>query len=166
MDIIAKTTENQDLFLKACSSSCGGVEGAHGECCNVSGKNWILGRVDDWEEVLFKLQAKYPNIKYEDAFMDFEEGRTLFPHLEIYQNPESYPIFRIKENGRCTFYEGTSCTIYNERSSMCFKYYCAYLKNLAPFKITSPGGHGFIKDGRIIEEEVFRGVKDDLFAVW
>lgn len=166
MDIIAKTSENQDLFLNACSTSCGGIEGAHGECCNVVGKNWILGRVDDWEDVLSKLQEKYPDIKYEDVFMDWEEGSALFPHLEVYQNPDCYPIFRIAENGRCTFYKGRSCSIYNERSEMCFTYYCAYLKNLAPFKITSPGGHGFIRDGRVIQEEVFRGVKDNLCSVW
>lgn len=165
MDIIASTSDNRELFGNACSTSCGGIEGAHGECCNVAGKNWMLGRIDDWEEVLAKLQTRFPNITYEEVFMDFEEGSAMFPDVEVYQDPTAYPSFRIAENGRCVFYKGTSCTIYDERSSTCFEYYCAYLKNLAPFKITSPG-KGFIPDGATVIEEVFRGVKDDLFAVW
>ena len=133
MDIIAKTSENKEIFLTACSNSCGGIEGLHGECCSVKGKNWAIGPIKDAQEVL----KRFPDLQYEDIFVDFEEGSKMFPDVPAYQDPESYPTMRLS-NYRCIFYKDKKCSIYEKRPSLCFTYYCAYLKNLAPFEITHP----------------------------
>lgn len=158
MDIIAKTTENKDVILDLCGTSCGGVEGAHGECCNVKGKDWVIGPIEDTEKVL----KKFSDLTYDDIFMNFEEGSKRFPDSEGHQDPTAYPAMRIAQNGRCIFYKNKKCSIYDKRPSLCFSFYCAYLKNSVPFEVHHPHR----APGVPIYEGVFKGVKEDLVSEW
>ena len=135
-DIIAKTSEHREELGQVCSTKCQGREGHHGECCSIKGKDWIIGPIKDADAVLERLQKKYPGIRYEDVFIDWLEGVQRFGGRRHYWDEEYYPIFRVDPiTERCVFYDEAArgCSIYDERSELCFKYFCKYLASQAPF---------------------------------
>ena len=135
-DIIAKTSEHREELGRICSQECTGIEGHHGECCSIKGKDWVIGPVHDADAVLERLQKRYPEIRYEDVFIDWLEGVQTFVGRRHYWDEENYPIFRVNlETERCVFYDEAArgCSIYEERSELCFKYFCSYLTKKAPF---------------------------------
>ena len=152
--LIATSSENGD-FQYPCSTTCSGIEGAHGECCNTKNKDLIVGPVPDAHEVIERLQARFPGITYEDAFMDFEEGRNLFPEKSHAQKEENYPAYRLNSDERCVFYKDKGCSIQQEKSFVCKQYVCEYLRKLSPLQIPRP-----VPEGIAIVEPHLQGVKE------
>lgn len=144
-------------FKTTCSTNCGGIKDAHGECCNISGKNSIIGPVPDAKEVIERLQVKFPGINYKDVFIDFEEAKNLFPDKEVCQDPWNFPAYRTIK-GRCIFYKNKGCSIQQEKSLRCKTYACEYLRKTSSLPRSYPSGVP-------IMEEVFRGVKEDLWDI-
>ena len=90
--------------LDICKNNCPGArEDGKGSCCVVEGRNWIIGTVEDSWEVLDRLQAIYPTIRYEDVFITYEEGKDLYPDKPAWQDPSCYPAMRVV-NGSCKFF--------------------------------------------------------------
>ena len=121
-----------------CSNKCVGIENYHGGCCSLDNRNWILGphNKNDISEFLEKLSNKFGRkIKYEEVFIDFEEGSKLFPDKNMWQDPLCYPALRVDMNSErkfCIFYnkENKSCNVYDIRPKICQNYMCSYLKQM------------------------------------
>ena len=59
----------------------------------------------------------------DQAFIDFEEGRALFPERPTWQEPANYPALRVLPDVDwipCRFYDKTAgaCTVYDIRPAM------------------------------------------------
>ena len=118
-----------------CSNRCYGMPGHHGSCCTLEDRDFIIGPHADAEEFLEQLSDKLGReIDYREVFVDYEEGKTLFPNKSTWQNPESYPAFRVDfYNPRlpCIFYNTKvrACSMYDIRPKTCQEYECDYLAN-------------------------------------
>jgi len=117
-----------------CSTKCFGFDNNHGGCCSVYSGNWILGGVKDHEEFLENLSKKFGRkIEKETVFIEYEEGKNLYPNDTTWQNPNNYPALRINQDDPakyCIFYNKQlrACSVYEIRPNMCQKYECDYLK--------------------------------------
>jgi len=118
-----------------CSNKCYGVEGYHGSCCSIEERNYIIGPHHDTEEFIKTLSEKLGReVIEEDVFINYEEGSRLFPNKSSWQNPDSYPAFRVdfyNPKLPCIFYNTKLkfCTIYDVRPKTCRDYECEYLSN-------------------------------------
>ena len=118
-----------------CSNKCYGVEGYHGSCCSIEERNYIIGPHHDTEEFIKTLSEKLGReVIKEDVFINYEEGSRLFPNKSSWQNPDSYPAFRVdfyNPKLPCIFYNTKLkfCTIYDVRPKTCRDYECEYLSN-------------------------------------
>lgn len=112
-------------YTYECRYNCFGNSGYHGSCCRVEDRDYILGPCPDTQEMTETL-----NLRYEDMYMDFEEGSKLYPDKPSWQNPENYPTLRVDSGGNCIFYHSLlrKCVIYEERPFNCRNYFCSYLK--------------------------------------
>ena len=153
--LIIASSENGD-FKDLCSKSCSGIEGAHGECCNTKNKNMIIGPVTDPNDVIERLQKKFPGITYADVFIDFEEGKTLYPEKSYAQDEHHYPAYRTADDGRCIFYKNKGCSIQQEKSIICKQSVCNYLRKITPIDIPRP-----FPEGIPMIQENLRGVIPD-----
>ena len=118
-----------------CSNKCYGVEGYHGSCCSIEERNYIIGPHHDTEEFVKNLSEKLGReVNEDDVFIKFEEGSRMFPNKLAWQNPDSYPAFRVdfyNPKLPCIFYNTKLkfCTIYDVRPKTCRDYECEYLSN-------------------------------------
>ena len=118
-----------------CSNKCYGMPGHHGSCCTLEDRDFIIGPHPDAEEFVTKLSDKLGReIEYREVFVDYEEGKTLFPNKSTWQNPGSYPALRVDfYNPRlpCIFYNTKvrACSMYDIRPTTCQEYECEYLTN-------------------------------------
>lgn len=118
-----------------CSERCFGKDGYDGSCCTIESRDYIIGPHRDANEFIQSLSLKLGrSISYESVFIDYEEGRRLFPDKSAWQDPNSYPSFRVDLNNPrkpCIFYNTTvkSCTMYDIRPKTCKEYQCDYLKS-------------------------------------
>ena len=83
-------------------------------------------------ELFEKLSEKLgEKVKHEDIFIEFEEGKELFPDKPTWQLESSYPAFRVKLDHKklpCIFYdtEEKQCMVYDIRPETCSSYECNY----------------------------------------
>ena len=113
-----------------------GEENHHGECCSLDNREWILGAIGKKEALMFveELSKKFGReIKYEDVFVDYEEGHKLFPEKSSWQSRLVYPALRVdmeSERKFCIFYNKAmkACSVYDIRPEMCRRYTCDYLR--------------------------------------
>ena len=118
-----------------CSNKCYGVDGYHGSCCSIEERNYIIGPHHDTEEFIKNLSEKLGReVNEDEVFIKFEEGSRLFPNKSAWQNPDSYPAFRVDfYNPKLPFmFYNTKlkfCTIYDVRPKTCRDYECEYLSN-------------------------------------
>lgn len=118
-----------------CSNKCFGIPNHHGSCCTLEDRDFIIGPHPDAEEFITRLSDKLGrDIDYREVFVDYEEGKSLFPNKSTWQNPNSYPAFRVDfYNPRlpCIFYNTKvrACTMYDIRPTTCQEYECEYLSN-------------------------------------
>lgn len=120
-----------------CQSRCYGIEGYDGSCCTLEQRDYIIGPIPDSEEVLKRVQESMPNvkIKWDDLFINYEEGKKLFPERPMWQKKNCYPAMRINPNSKrnsCVCYNDHIgfCQIYEQRSVTCAKFFCKYLQEL------------------------------------
>jgi len=116
-----------------CSNNCFGRDGYHGSCCSIEDRDYIIGPHYDTDEFIKNLSSKLGREIYEeDVFINYEEGSKLFPSKSTWQNPSSYPAFRVdffNPKLPCIFYNTKLkfCTIYDVRPQTCREYECEYL---------------------------------------
>lgn len=118
-----------------CSTKCFGKEGYDGSCCTLENRDWIIGPHKDTQEFLIRLSEKFGRkIDYKDVFVDFDEGKELFPNKPTWQARETYPALRVDFNNPrlpCIFYNTSikACSIYEIRPFICKAFECHYLKS-------------------------------------
>ena len=116
-----------------CSNNCFGRDGYHGSCCSIEDRDYIIGPHYDTDEFIKNLSSKLGREIYEEeVFINYEEGSKLFPSKSTWQNPSSYPAFRVdffNPKLPCIFYNTKLkfCTIYDVRPQTCREYECEYL---------------------------------------
>lgn len=97
-------------------------------CCNVNKKDWIIGPILDYQKVLLNLQKDDPLLTFDDVFINYREGRKLYPRKESWQEPTNYPAMRVTR-GVCTYYDN-GCTIHSQKSETCKQYMCPTLRRV------------------------------------
>ena len=118
-----------------CSNKCWGSPGYHGSCCSVEDRDYIIGPHHDTDEFILNLSKKFGReIEKEEVFIEYNEGKNLFPNKTSWQNEMSYPAFRVdlfNPKLPCIFYNTKikACSIYDVRPKTCREYECDYLKN-------------------------------------
>ena len=121
------------LDCNICSNKCYGIIGHHGSCCTIEDRDFIIGPHYDAHQFVIDLSNKLGReIEYREVFVDYEEGKTLFPNKSVWQNPDSYPALRVDfYNPRlpCIFYNTKvkSCSMYDIRPKTCQEFECDYL---------------------------------------
>lgn len=119
-----------------CAHKCFGIRGYSASCCMLEQRNFIQGPVDDVAETLARLSARFGRtVTFDEVFVEFEEGASLFPDRPRWQQPESYPALRPVMNAErgypCQFLtEAKTCGIYEDRPDMCRRYRCDHLKHV------------------------------------
>ena len=114
-----------------------GFPSNHGGCCTVSDRDFIIGPHSDADKFLDRLTEKFSReILWKEVFIDYEEGKKLFPNKTSWQNPSSYPALRLnltQPTLPCIFYNTTlrACSIYDIRPQTCRDYVCSYLQEHA-----------------------------------
>lgn len=117
-----------------CSNNCLGFPGNHGGCCTLSDRDFIIGPHKDTNEFLDRLSKKFDReILWKEVFVDYEEGKKLFPNKNSWQDPESYPALRVnffQPTLPCIFYNTTvrACSVYEIRPETCVNFECDYLQ--------------------------------------
>ena len=117
-----------------CSNKCFGIDGYDGSCCTIENRDWIMGPINDSNQFIENLSKKLNrNISKEEVFIEYEEGKNLFPNKSVWQNPENFPAFKVNlEDKRkpCIFYNTSvkSCMVYDIRPETCRDFECGYLK--------------------------------------
>ena len=81
-------------------------------------------------EILSKKLGR--EIEREEIFVDYEEGKNMFPNKSTWQNQSSYPALRVdfyNPKLPCIFYNTKvrACSIYDIRPKTCQEYECEYL---------------------------------------
>lgn len=119
-----------------CSNKCYGIDGYAGSCCTIEDRDYIIGPHADTDEFIQRLKEKTGlDINKEDVFIEYEEGKRMFPEKPSWQNPQSYPALRIDlyhPKKPCVFYNTRFkfCTVYDIRPKTCENYECDYLKSV------------------------------------
>lgn len=122
--------------MNHCQKKCLGYDNNHGGCCTVSNRNFIIGPVGNSKEFIEKLKKRIPgvDISFDDVFIEYEEGRRMFPDKPVWQNPNNYPCLRLNQTklASCIFYNEAikCCSIYEDRPEMCRNYMCDYLMSV------------------------------------
>ena len=122
-----------DLIEYTCGQRCMGYAGNRGGCCNVGSRDWIIGPIRDVEAFLARLGALLGRpVKREEAFIDYEEGRKLFPDRPMWQAREHYPALRVitsDPSRPCRYYDsaGARCSVYAIRPEVCRAWSCEHL---------------------------------------
>ncbi|UQX09316.1 YkgJ family cysteine cluster protein [Candidatus Mycobacterium methanotrophicum] len=131
-----RETLRRQLIAYSCSQNCMGVEGNAGGCCTLDDRDFIPGPVRDAETFLIDLRRVLGReVSRHEVFIDFDEGRTLFPDRPSWQLPANYPALRVRPDVEwipCRFYDKTTnaCTVYDIRPAMCRDFLCDHLKGV------------------------------------
>ena len=118
-----------NIIAKTCSTECWGNSGEHGGCCRVDDRDWIIGPIEDTFEVLEGVKKEKPWIAWDDLFMEFGQGASMYPRKTNYQKPSHYPAMRVID-GACAAYNKhlRTCSIYENRPKICRDFECEYLR--------------------------------------
>jgi Fe-S-cluster containining protein len=124
------------VIAYTCSQNCMGVRGNSGGCCTLDDRDFIPGPVRDADAFLADLaRLLRRDVSRDEAFIDFDEGRALFPERASWQEPANYPALRVLPDVDwipCRFFDKTTgaCTVYDIRPAMCRNYLCDHLKDV------------------------------------
>jgi len=116
-----------------CSDKCFGVPDHHGSCCTIEDRDFIIGPHTDSFDFVDRLSGKLGReIEYSDVFINYEEGKNMFPDKPTWQTPNSYPALRVdllSFRRPCIFYNTKvrACMVYDIRPNTCKEYECEYL---------------------------------------
>ena len=111
-----------------------GFEGNHGGCCTIGDRNFVIGPHTDTKEFIERLSVKFGReIKYQEVFIDYDEGKNLFTNKSMWSEENSYPSLRVDTMNPflpCIFYnmKVKACMVYDIRPETCRNYECTYLQ--------------------------------------
>lgn len=116
-----------------CANKCFGIDGYDGSCCTIQGRDYIIGPIAETEEFLIRLNQKTGrNFQRKQIFIDYEEGKDLFPDKPTWQDSKNFPAMRVdfsKSKLPCIFYNTHAkfCSVHDIRPKTCQDYFCEYL---------------------------------------
>lgn len=126
------------LISYTCLRNCCGVAEQSGSCCTVADKDWILGPIEDSVEVLKRLEDRLGRpVSFAEVFIDYEEGRLLFPDKSSWQDPAHYPAMRVVPDSldaltrySCAFLKNGKCSIHDIKPKVCASFLCEYVQKV------------------------------------
>ncbi|CAN5232400.1 hypothetical protein BH11CYA1_BH11CYA1_35780 [soil metagenome] len=123
------------LVSYTCQRNCCGVSEQAGICCTLGEKDWILGPIEDTSEVLKRLEERFSRpVSFAEVFVEYEEGRLLFPDKSSWQNPAHYPAMRVVPDRKavysCAFLKNGLCSIHDIKPKLCASFLCEYVQQL------------------------------------
>jgi len=123
------------IIYYSCQRNCYGVKGQAGICCTLGDRDWIMGPITDAREFLSRLNQRFEKkYKYNEVFVEYEEGHKLFPERSCWQNPDHFPALRVLMNEEksypCQFLDNHQCTIQDIKPKICADYLCDHLKSV------------------------------------
>jgi Fe-S-cluster containining protein len=92
--------------------------------------------VTDANAFLERLSAELGRpVPPSEVFVDFDEGRALFPARRAWQEPAHYPAMRVQVDAPsghpCLFLsQHGECTIHAIRPAVCRNYHCEHLQKV------------------------------------
>jgi len=126
----------EHVIHHCCTRRCYGRAGESALCCKVAERDCIIGPVTDSSSFLDRLAAERGRpVPSSEVFVDFDEGRALFPTRSTWQNPAHYPAMRVHVDAAkghpCRFLsEHGECTIHAIRPAVCRNYHCEHLSTV------------------------------------
>jgi Fe-S-cluster containining protein len=135
MSALSDNEIRERLISYTCQRNCCGVAEQSGICCTLGDKDWILGPIEDHAEVLKRLEDRLGRpVPFVEVFIDYEEGRALFPDKSSWQNPAHYPAMRVVPDAisrySCAFLKGGKCSIHEIKPTICASFLCEYLQKV------------------------------------
>jgi len=123
------------LTLHSCLNNCYGAKGMAVSCCTLTDRNYIIGPITDPGAFLARLSEREGReVPREEVFIDYEEGRALFPDRPIWQEERVYPAMRPNVDDPalpCALLgEDNLCTVHDIRPETCARYHCSHLKGI------------------------------------
>lgn len=123
------------LISYTCQRNCCGVAEQSGACCTLGDKDWILGPIEDTAEVLKRLEERLGKpVSFAEVFIEYEEGRALFPDKSSWQNPAHYPAMRVVPHViarySCAFLKDGKCSIHDIKPRLCASFLCEYVQKV------------------------------------
>ena len=123
------------LISYTCQRNCCGIAEQSGICCTLGEKDWILGPIEDTEAVLERLEKRYGRpVSFAEVFIEYEEGRLLFPDKSSWQNAAHYPAMRVVADAKalysCAFLKNGMCSIHEIKPKLCASFVCEYVQEL------------------------------------
>lgn len=123
------------VYTYSCTKNCLGADGNSAGCCKMDQRDYIIGKVHDATEFLQRYRESVDkNATYEEVFIEFEEGKKLFPDRVIWQDPANFPAIRVlmdNERYPCRFLgDNNLCTVHEIRSQTCRNYTCGHVNDL------------------------------------
>lgn len=131
-----KTEAIDQVTLYTCLKNCYGNAGQASGCCMLMHRDFIMGPVKDTEAFLMRLKARYGRkYSFDEVFIEYKEGKKLFPDKSCWQNPKNFPALRVKidSEGRfpCRFLDQNMlCSVHDIKPLMCKQYRCDHLKKI------------------------------------
>lgn len=118
-----------------CVNKCFGQPKNAAGCCKLGNRDFIIGPVLDAKEFLQRLNKKNKTrYKYDDVFIEYQEGSRLFPDKTTWQDPDHFPTLRPKMSETdlpCQFLtEEQECGVYDIRPQNCRNFVCEHLKKV------------------------------------
>jgi Fe-S-cluster containining protein len=125
-----------NLIEYTCGQKCMGLAGHNGGCCTLGDRDWIIGPINDVDAFLARLSEKLgrPVLRGE-AFIDYEEGRALFPERSTWQGEANYPTMRVRTDDPgypCVYFDRATggCTVHAIRPEVCRTWLCDHLQQI------------------------------------
>ena len=87
------------------------------------------------EAFLERLRESGRDAERSNVFIEYEEGRRLFPDRPCWQEPKNYPALRVSAEEAavpCIYYDTSNarCSVYEIRPDVCRRYMCDPLRHL------------------------------------
>ncbi len=147
MSALSDDEIRERLISYTCLRNCCGVAEQSGVCCTLADKDWILGPIEDFAEVLKRLEERLGRpVPFAEVFIDYEEGRRLFPGKSSWQDPAHYPAMRVVPDApdapdtpdtpdtltsySCAFLKNGKCSIHDIKPKVCAVFLCEYVQKV------------------------------------
>ncbi|MDZ4838276.1 MAG: hypothetical protein SGJ27_31215 [Candidatus Melainabacteria bacterium] len=122
-----------------CTRMCYGVKDQAGGCCMIGDRDFIIGPISDTARFIEDLSKKLgEKIKFEDVFIEYDEGHKMFPDKSCWQNPKNFPAMRVlPDESRgfpCQMLSlDSKCMVHSIKPEVCNTYLCDYLKGVVGY---------------------------------
>lgn len=131
MEIPSEKQIKELVNLYTCTKNCFGRKDNAAGCCSLGERDFIIGPITDTKQFLKRLESSGHKYSYNQVFIEYNEGKKLFPHLKNWQDPKHYPALRVTAElpFSCRFLGADNqCTVYSIRPEICRNYQCDHLK--------------------------------------